>query len=133
MGTNVNFSSLSAEESELYLNYLWKEMLECNHNRKRVILEHIRNELPSAADHFFAIFSHCAFLTDLSHSPEAVSLLSHRLSLLNRKVLLNLMFIAKAIIATLKTEAARHIPSLLLFVLAIFNLCYPALPPSEEC
>ena len=42
------------------------------------------------------------------------------------------MFIAKAIIATLKAEAAQHISSLLLFVLAIFSLCYPTPPPSEE-
>lgn len=51
--STINLEHLSAEEQSMYLHYLWKDILEANRHKRRVILDHIRNYLPSATPLLF--------------------------------------------------------------------------------
>lgn len=56
MVNSIDLSVLGPEEQSMYLNYLWKELLEGNHHRNRTIYEHVRNSLNNGANELLQLF-----------------------------------------------------------------------------
>ena len=78
-------------------------MLEANRNKKRIILDHIRNYLPQAAHKIIEILFEDLFIKDLDLSqPKSVDIAVRRIKLMNKKVVLNYIFILKSMLISLK-------------------------------
>jgi hypothetical protein len=73
---DVNVNKLSMEEQHIYMHYLWRELISCNHQKKRIILEHVRNSLPAACDYLVAIFLRSVYQSDLQPTSATVHLLA---------------------------------------------------------
>ena len=127
--TTVNLEHLSGEEQRLYVNYLWKDILEGNRHKKRIILDHLRNYLPAATPLLFhALQKHLHLDPHEQLDEETVNRLVGRLRLMNRKSLLNGMFILKALLIHLRQEVAQEhrIKTILLFILSLIQIVYTA-------
>lgn len=89
----------------MYISYLWKDIIESNRHKKRIIIDHIRNYLPSAIPIIFDLLFQELHLHSLDYThfnEETVSKCVKRLKLMNRRSLLNGMFILKAILIHLR-------------------------------
>jgi hypothetical protein len=87
-------------------------------------MDHIRNYLPSASNLLFTLLFADLHLTGFDFSkpsPVIVECVIARLKLMNKKVLLNGMFILKAIILHMKQEVAlaNNLQTILSFILAL--------------
>jgi hypothetical protein len=92
-------------------------------------MDHIRNYLPTAADRLIKMLFENLHLSDLDflHSNEqTVSKIVDRLKLLNRKVLLNQMFILKSILLHLRQEvnSSYNLKAILMFILSLIQIVY---------
>lgn len=87
----------------MYIDYLWKDILEGNRHKKRIILDHLRNYLPSATPLLFQLLFRYLHLPD-KVDENSVDNLVGKLRLMNRKNLLNGMFILKAVLLHLRQE-----------------------------
>jgi hypothetical protein len=93
----------------MYVGYLWKDVLESNRHKKRIIIDHLRNYLPSATPLLFSTLFNFLHLSAEAHAAvdaETVNRIVGRLRMMNRKSLLNGMFIMKAMLIHLKQEVA---------------------------
>ena len=101
----MNLEHLGYEEQEIYMHYLWKDILENNRHKKRIIFDHIRTYLPTASQRILSIFFESLFIDDLlSGKEDTMEAMSRRLSLINRKQLLNYMFILKSMLIHMRQE-----------------------------
>jgi hypothetical protein len=92
-------------------------------------MDHLRNYLPSASGLLFTLLFtdlHLSSLDFNTSNTELVNCAVNRLKLINKKVLLNLMFILKAIIIHLKQEVSLSInlKTILTFILAVIQIVY---------
>jgi len=92
-------------------------------------MDHIRNYLPSASGLLFTLLFadlHISNFNFSSSNTELVNCAIIRLKLLNKKVLLNEMFILKAIVLHLKQEVslADNLKTILTFILAVIQIVY---------
>jgi hypothetical protein len=93
----------------MYVGYLWKDVLESNRHKKRIIIDHLRNYLPTATPLLFSTLFNFLHLSAEEHAAvdeETVNRIVGRLRMMNRKSLLNGMFIMKAMLIHLKQEVA---------------------------
>lgn len=110
----------------MYLHYLWKDILEANRHKRRVILDHIRNYLPSATPLLFSLLFQHLHLYSLSLDQHSLDSLAARLKLMNRKSLLNGMFILKSVLLHLKQEVNtdNRLKTISVFILAVIQIAY---------
>lgn len=134
---SVNLQNLSPEELEMYLHYLWKEILEGNHQRVRIILEHLRNELAKEGYHacrrLAVIYFTSLGLQDLPEQEQEAGDCAQavrRLRLMNRKVLLSHMFILKGLLAHLKHDL--ELGKVIQLAVALIQVVYPHQSPQDH-
>jgi hypothetical protein len=117
----------------MYAAYLWKDILEGNRHKKRIIIDHLRNYLPTATPLLFQIlFHHLHLPAEDVFDEETVNRLVGRLRLMNRKSLLNGMFILKALLLHLRQEVGGSIKTILLFILSLIQIVYSSAQQQEE-
>lgn len=92
-------------------------------------MDHLRNYLPNASGLLFKLLFddlHLSTLNFSSSSTELVNCAVNRLKLINKKAVLNLMFILKAMITHLKQEVheSNNLKVILTFILAVIQIVY---------
>ena len=127
--TAVNLEHMSQEEQEVYVHYLWKDIVEGNRHKKRIIMDHLRNYLPSAVQLLIDLLLREVGAEDAE--PEEVLA---RMQLMNRKVVLNLMFICKAALLHLKQQVrkGKNLNNIMTVVLALVRLVHQKSEMQEE-
>jgi hypothetical protein len=113
----------------MYISYLWKDILEANRHKKRIILDHVRNYLPSATALLFELLFQHIHISSLSAEKvdeEIVNRIVGRLRMMNRKSLLNGMFILKSMLIHLRQEvnAENRLKVVSLFILSLIQIVY---------
>lgn len=117
----------------MYAAYLWKDILEGNRHKKRIIIDHLRNYLPTATPLLFqTLFRHLHLSTEEAFDEETVNRVVGRLRLMNRKSLLNGMFILKALLLHLRQEVGGSIKTILLFILSLIQIVYSPAQQEEK-
>jgi hypothetical protein len=54
--TRIRFESMSSREMEVYIHFLWGELLKADANKLRIIIEHIRDHMNHKVEYFMDIF-----------------------------------------------------------------------------
>jgi len=103
---------MSMPEQELYAHFLWKQLLEANQQKRRIIFEHIRDRVADIIPYMFnnIFYKEMLFVNEPEQYFKSVNIdhrflteLKQRLSLENKKTLLNMMYLLKAMIVVFKS------------------------------
>lgn len=88
---------MSLKEMEIYIHFLWGEMLRADANRLRILIEHIRDYMNHKVEYFMLIF-----FQELTLGVSECNELKNIYSGMDSRKLLTYMYILKTIIKTLK-------------------------------
>lgn len=115
------FDNMSLQEMEMYIHFLWGELLKADSNKLRIIIEHIRDYMNHKVGFFMEIF-----FRELTLGIKDQEKLKNVLATMDSRKLLTFIYIFKSIVKVLRNYVRDNFTEVIQPLMTLMEMLEPS-------